>query len=183
LRQFEAFQQSLFDKIAADIDHWCLASTIQRWLSLYDSYSVYVERILPLLTKVQMQKHMDFAKLVQDHWGLETVVKKYLWVNFDEKRFYGWLGRANAKKCEQLGLEKNLAFLCHKSHIEKTMVIALTGYAFEENIENGGHGLKIMMHWVQGAQIAKKCVRAGRKTQQGRQVLTAKSLARNAMSI
>jgi hypothetical protein len=31
------------------------------------------------------------------------------------------------------------------------MVTAVTGYAFEENIENGGHGLKIMMHCVQGA--------------------------------
>jgi hypothetical protein len=51
------------------------------------------------------------------------------------------------------------------------MVIAVTtGYAFEEHIENGGHGLKIMMHQVQGARIAKKCVRAGRKTQQGQQV-------------
>jgi hypothetical protein len=67
-------------------------------------------------------------------------------------------------------LEKNLAFLYHKNHIEKTMVIAVTGYVFEENIENGGHGLKIMMHQVQGARIAKKLVRAGWKTQEGQQV-------------
>ena len=159
-----------FDKIAADIDHWCSATTIQTWLSSHDSYSIYVERILPLLTKMQMQKHIDFAKLVRGHWGLDMVGKKYLWVNFDEKWFYGWLGRANAKKCEQLGLEKNLAFLYHKNHIDKTMVIAVTGYAFDENIENGGHGLKIMMHRVQGARIAKKRVRAGRKTQDGQQV-------------
>jgi hypothetical protein len=98
-----------------------------------------------------MQKHVDFAKLVQDHWGLDTVGKKYLWVNFDEKWFHGWLGHVNVKKCEQLGLEKNIAFLYHKNHIDKTMIIAVTGYSFEENIENGGHGLKIMMHRVQGA--------------------------------
>jgi hypothetical protein len=159
-----------FGKIAADINHWCSATTIQKWLSSYDSYSMYVERILPLLTKNQMQKHVDFAKLVRDHWGLKTVGKKYLWVNFDEKWFHGWLGRANAKKCEQLGLEKNLTFLYHKNHIDKTMVIAVTGYAFEESMENGGHGLKIMMHRVQGARIAKKRVRAGRKTQDGQQV-------------
>ncbi|KAI2498747.1 hypothetical protein MHU86_15758 [Fragilaria crotonensis] len=93
-----------FDKIAADIDHWCSASTIHKWLSSHDSYSVYVERILPLLTRIQMQKHIDFAKLIRDHWGLNTRGKKFLWVHFDEKWFYGWLCCANAKKCEQLGL-------------------------------------------------------------------------------
>ena len=117
-----------------------------------------------------MQKHVDFAKLVRDHWGLDTVGKKYIWVNFDEKWFYGWLGRANTRKCEQLGLEKNLAFLYHKNLTDETMAIAVTGFAFEENFGNGGHGLKIMMHRVQGAQIAKKRVRAGRKTQDGQQV-------------
>ena len=67
-------------------------------------------------------------------------------------------GCAQAKKREQLGLEKNVAFLYHKNHIDKTMVIVVTGYAFTENIENGGHGVKIMMHPVQGARIAKKRV-------------------------
>ena len=61
--------------------------------------------------------------------------------------------------CEQLGLDKNLAFIYHRSHVPKTMVIAVTGYAFEENIKNGGHGIKIMMHQVQGACITKKQVK------------------------
>ena len=69
--------------------------------------------------------------------------------------------------CEQLGLDKNLAFIYHRSHVPKTMVIAVTGYAFEENIENGGHGIKIMMHQVQGARIAKKQVRESRMTDAG----------------
>jgi hypothetical protein len=48
------------------------------------AYSVYVERILPLLSKVQMQTHIDFAKLVREYWGQDTVGKKYLWIHFDE---------------------------------------------------------------------------------------------------
>ena len=50
------------------------------------------------------------------------------------------------------------------------MVIAVTGFAFKESMENGGHGVKIMMHRVQGARLAKKRVRAGRKTPGGQQV-------------
>jgi hypothetical protein len=40
---------------------------------------------------MQMQKHAEFAKLVQDHWGLKTVGKKYLWVHFDKNSFIGGL--------------------------------------------------------------------------------------------
>jgi hypothetical protein len=50
------------------------------------------------------------------------------------------------------------------------MVIAVTGFAFKESMENGGHGVKIMMHRVQGARLAKKRVREGRKTPGGQQV-------------
>jgi hypothetical protein len=131
-----------FQKIAADIDHWCSATAIHQWLLSHASYSIYVETILPLLSKVQMQKHVDFAKLVREYWGQDAVGKKYLWIHFGKKWFFGWLCRANAKKCEQLGLEKNYAFI----HVNKTMVIALTGFAFKESMENGIHGVKIMMH-------------------------------------
>ncbi|KAI2503723.1 hypothetical protein MHU86_10704 [Fragilaria crotonensis] len=162
-----------FQKIAADIDHWCLATAIHQWLSSHASYSVYVERILPLLSKVQMQKHVDFAKLVREYWGQDTVGKKYLWIHFDEKWFFGWLCRANAKKCEQLGLEKNHAFIYHRNHIDKTMVIAVTGFAFKESMENGGHGVKIMMHRVQGARLAKKRVREGRRHREDNKCTTA----------
>jgi hypothetical protein len=54
------------------------------------------------------------------------------------------------------------------------MFIAVTGYAFTENIENGGHGLKIMMHREQEARIAKKRVQADRKTHNGQQVYDGK---------
>ena len=97
-----------FRKIAADVDYWCSATTAIH-LSSHSSYSsvyYHVERILPLLSKVQMQKHVDFAKLVREHWGQDIVGKKYLWIHFDEKWFFGWLCRANAKECEQLGLKK-----------------------------------------------------------------------------
>jgi hypothetical protein len=56
----------------------------------------------------------------------------------------GSVGRT--KKCEQLGLEINHAFIYHRNHVDKTMVIAVTGFAFKESMENGIHGVKIMMH-------------------------------------
>jgi hypothetical protein len=100
-----------FQKIAADIDHWCSATEIHQWLLSHASYSVYVERMLPLLSKVQMQKHVDFAKQVRQCWGQDTVGKKYLWIHFDKKCFFGWLCRANAKSVSNLD-GKNHAFIC-----------------------------------------------------------------------
>ena len=75
------------------------------------------------------------------------------------------------KKFEQLGWEKIMhSFAYHRNLINKTMVIAVTGFAFKESMKNGGHVVKIMMHRVQGACLAKKRVREGQKTPGGQQV-------------
>jgi hypothetical protein len=50
-----------FEKVSADIDGWCSGSTIQRWLDSHHDYDTYVERILPLLSKAQMVKHVVFS--------------------------------------------------------------------------------------------------------------------------
>ena len=84
--------------------------------------------------------------------------------------------------CEQLGLDKNLAFIYHHSHVPKTMVIAVTGYAFEENIENGGHGIKIMMHRGQGSRIAKKQVKESQMMDADNGNMMAPSFARKVIS-
>ena len=39
------------------------------------------------------------------------------------------------------------------------MAVALTGFAFDGNMENGGVGVKVGIYRVQGARIAKKTVR------------------------
>ena len=39
-----------WDGIAEAINHWCSASTIQRWVTTRDGYRIYTERIVPLLT-------------------------------------------------------------------------------------------------------------------------------------
>ena len=39
------------------------------------------------------------------------------------------------------------------------MAVALTGFVFDGNIENGGVGVKLGIYRVQGAQMKKKTVR------------------------
>ncbi|KAG7361925.1 hypothetical protein IV203_025591 [Nitzschia inconspicua] len=53
-------------------------------------------------------------------------------------RFHGFVGRADAKKAEKVGLDKVQAFLHYNSRINKVMSVAFTGYTFEGNMENGG---------------------------------------------
>ena len=64
------------------------------------------------------------------------------------------------KKCELLGLDKTHTYLYHKGRIDKVMVVALTGFAFDGNMENGGVGVKLGIYRMQGALIAKKTVRS-----------------------
>jgi hypothetical protein len=44
----------------------------------------------------------------------------------------------------------------HKNHIDKVMCLAITGYAYENNIENGGIGLKLGFYRCEAAKIAKR---------------------------
>jgi hypothetical protein len=96
---------------------------------------------LPLLSPLQKKKHVDFCVHLRNNWGLPR--GKYLWIHYDEKWFYGMVLRANAKKCNELGLDKLTCFLYHKYHIDKVMAVAVTGFGFDGTVENGGDGLKI----------------------------------------
>jgi hypothetical protein len=54
-----------FGAVLLDIGEWCLATTsIQAWPASFKSYSIYVERVLPLLLIVQREKHVKVSKLL-----------------------------------------------------------------------------------------------------------------------
>ncbi|KAG7367978.1 transposase [Nitzschia inconspicua] len=164
---FRANPSKSYRQVEEEINGWCSNTTIHKWLSSQDGYCLYVQRPLPLLSREQMAKHVKFSKLVvDDFWGLPPTTKVLL-IHYDEKWFYGFVGRANAKMAEKVGLDKVQAFLHHKSHINKVMCVAFTGYAFEGNMENGGHGLKLGFYRCNAAKIAKKQVRQSRRDEHG----------------
>ena len=70
-------------------------------------------------------------------------------INYDDKWFFGWVFRVNKKNCELLGLDKTHTHLNHKGHIDKVMEVALTRFAFDGNMENGGVGIKLGIYRVQ----------------------------------
>jgi hypothetical protein len=147
-----------FERVAADIDYWCSHSAISRWLTSH-GMSLYTQRILPLLSKAQMQKHLDFSRHLLSHWGLP--IRKYLWIHYDEKWFWGLITRTNAKFLEDV-LDKKELYAYHKSHINKVMAVAFTAYAFDSHIENGGHGIKLGFFRTHKCKIAAKTVRESR---------------------
>jgi hypothetical protein len=75
------------------------------------------------------------------HWNLPP--GKYIWLHYDEKWFWGFVGHRNAKMAPSAGINKSTKSAYHRSHIDKVMGIAFTGFAFDTYIENGGDGLKI----------------------------------------
>jgi uncharacterized membrane protein len=54
-----------YGAVSLDIGEWCSASTIQVWLASLKSYSIYVGRVLSLLSIVQREKHVTVSKLLQ----------------------------------------------------------------------------------------------------------------------
>jgi hypothetical protein len=53
-------------------------------------------------------------------------------------------------------------YLCHKCHINKVMAVTFTTYAFDSNVKNGGHGIKLGLYHVQAAHVAQQDVRQSR---------------------
>ena len=88
-------------------------------------------------------------------------------MHYDEKWFWGFVGHGNAKMAPQAGIKKSTKSAYHRSHIDKVMGIAFTGFAFDAEIENGGDGLKIGFFHCQVAWIAKKQVCESRWTETG----------------
>jgi hypothetical protein len=88
-------------------------------------------------------------------------------LHYDEKWFWGFVGRGNAKMAPSAGINKSTKSAYHRSHIDKVMGIAFTGFAFDTDIENGGDGLKIGFFRCQAARIAKKQVRESRRMETG----------------
>jgi len=125
--------------IANALGHWSSASTIQRWITSREGYKQYSDKVIPLLTQAQKEKHVVFAKHLLNNWSRGQ--GKYLLIHFDEKWFLGMLMWMTAKTFQ--GDEENVMKIYHTS---ETMSIAAVGMAFEDSLENGGIGVKMLFH-------------------------------------
>ena len=164
-KAMQANPSKSFEQIANDIGNWCCGSTIHKWLASHSGYATYAQRALPLLTSAQKQKHVEFATQLCNNWNLPH--QKILWINHNEKWSYGWVSHCNAKMCEILGIDKTHTYLYHRNHINKVMAVAFTAYAFDANVENGGHGIKIGLYRVQAARVAQRDVGESRHDENG----------------
>jgi len=132
-----------------------------RWLTSHPTYRIYKKNIYPGLTNGNSQKQVAFSQLVHDNWNLPR--GKILWIMSDEKWMYGLAPRSTAKECAELGLEKQCYNAHHKNHIEKVMVHATVGYAFDGSPENGGDGLLIGLHRCQAHKVSTRDIRYSSK--------------------
>jgi hypothetical protein len=141
---------------------------MKQWIVQHSAhgYTMYAQRALPLLTTVQKQKHVEFVTQLRNNWNLPQ--QKVLWINYDEKCFYGWVSQCNAKMCKVLGIEKTHTYLYHKCHINKVMAVAFTAYyTFNSTVKNGGHAVKIGLYHVQAARVAQRDVWESRLLRMG----------------
>ena len=155
IRSIQKNNSVTYEQLESKIKFWCSSATIRRWLTSRDGFKVYKERITPLLSDQQKQKHFSFARRFMNNWGLGG--GNYLLINYDEKWFYGMVTKSIAKVFD--GIERTNLKAYHKSHINKTMTVAFTAYAFKDRIDNGGDGIKLGFFRAQSYKVAKRAVR------------------------
>ena len=83
-----------YTHIAKDLK-WCSKDTIRRWLRRQPTYKTYRQHMRPGLTQKNKEAQKQFAKLVLANWNLPR--GKILWIQHDEKWFWGLTPRSNAK--------------------------------------------------------------------------------------
>ena len=103
-------------------------------------FIAHIEKSL-LINDNQDKKHVEFCEHFRKNWGLPR--QKILLINYEEKWFFGWVCRVNAKKCELLGLDKTHTYLYQQGHINKVMAVVLASFAFDGSMENGGVDVKL----------------------------------------
>ena len=140
---------------------FCGKEAVRRWFHSFPTSEVYPERVIPLISKEQQSKHLQFARHFTNRWGLRE--QKILLVHYDEKWFWGLVLRRNAKACEELGVSRQDFKAYHKSHINKVMGIAAVGAAFNGSLNNGCEGVKIAFTRAQVSKIAQRRVEGVRE--------------------
>ena len=153
-------------ELEVDVNFWCSYSAIRRWIMSREGFRYYAERIIPLLTTHQMEKHLAFARKFRNNWGLGG--GKFLLVMFDEKWFWGLVLRSYAKQVAELGIDPRSFSAYHRNHINKCMVVAVTALAFIDSIENGGIAFKLGLFRAQAHKIARQMVREAVRQADGR---------------
>ena len=131
-----------------------------------EGFEYYTERIIPLLSPDQRRKHLEFAKHFRNNWNLGS--GKFLLIMFDEKWFWGLVLRNYAKAIGELGIGRHSFSVYHRNHINKTMAVAFTAFAFEDSIDNGGTAHKLGFYRAQSNKVAEKMVRASERQADGR---------------
>ena len=150
-----------FLELAAAIDHWCSAKTIQSWWNASVTAVLTGQRFVPLLSPRQRAAHVQFAKRVKTNWGRRPKLhKKLIWVHYDEKWFWGWLLRRRAKLDRARGLTKRAIKIKNKQHVPKAMFVCFAGFAFKGSPLNGGDGLKLGMVRTMRAKLNQRVQRA-----------------------
>jgi hypothetical protein len=146
-----------WDALEGKIDRWCSADTIRRWLTSFDGYKTYCERVIPNSSDGQKKAHADFSRHFRNNWGLGG--GKYLLIMYDEKWFWGLVTRRGAKACQELGIDQHFFQAYHKNHINKVMGIAFTAMAFEDSLDNGGSAEKLAFIRAKGKKVASRIQR------------------------
>ena len=87
IKALQKYNSASYASLEAEINCWCSAGTIRRWVTSRDGYRVYKERIIPPISDFQKQK-FQFARDFRNNWGLGG--GKYRLIHYDEKWFWGW---------------------------------------------------------------------------------------------
>jgi hypothetical protein len=137
------------------------ATTIRHFITSTPGFSYKTTRILPFLSKGYKEKRYNWS---MEFWLFWEGAKAFegiqvLLVQMDEKWCYGVVVRKNEKSVPFFRIEPLVHGVQHKSHIDKSLITASTGFLpIDNDMEAGGASILV------GLQRAGRMVIAERST-------------------
>ena len=117
-------------------------------------------RVLPMLTTQTKLLRLQWAKAFHVFWHGARLIAKSVQILLcmnDKKCFFALKVRKFQKSVLFFGVTRQFHSVHHKSHIEKVLCLATTGFLpFNNNINEGGRSVKIHLQRAGGLVPAKK---------------------------
>ena len=136
--------------LANQIGNFCSPQALRQYFTSIEDFEYTSTGMAPELSPAHKKRRVDWACMFWTFWhSAKRVQLRVMLCHMDEKWFYACVVRKFRKRIVSIGVEPVDFRVTHKSHVYKTMAVAVSGFIpTGGDITAGGHAVKIAFERV-----------------------------------
>jgi hypothetical protein len=139
-----------WDSLASVLGGILSSTALRAYFTNIEDFTYSSSDLMPDLSVDHIANRMRWGYSFFIFWKSAKLLKRrVLLIHMDEKWFFAVVRRKRQKCIASLGIMPHNFKVRHKSHVHKTMFVAVTGCCFEEgDIQAGGVGVRVCLKRV-----------------------------------